>query len=76
MYSVSTLEASIINRKTEINRQKVSWLATHEIHIKKEEPAMLFMKPSIAQEEPRKVDIKRNGKGRRPSLTDVQLNHL
>ncbi|KAJ8886926.1 hypothetical protein PR048_013140 [Dryococelus australis] len=74
MYSVSTLEAVITNRKIDANRQKVSWFSTHEIHSKKDEPTTLFIRNSIAQEDSQKVDIMRARIGRRASLKDVPLH--
>lgn len=46
-FSVHGLESLITNRKVDLNREKVSWLNTHEILIEKNQPGIIKMRSKI-----------------------------
>lgn len=60
--STANLEQNIVNRKMYTN-EKVSWLKTKEILLKKQHPCSIFMKESFA-EDFRQIDIKKRTQGR------------
>ncbi|KAJ0177334.1 hypothetical protein K1T71_007343 [Dendrolimus kikuchii] len=62
--SVTPLQNIITNRKCDENKQKISWLSTFEIELRRDEPLKLFMKSKL-EEEPQVIDISRGGKGRK-----------
>lgn len=47
LFSVHGLESLITNRKVDINREKVSWLDTHEILMEKNQPGIIKMRKKI-----------------------------
>lgn len=46
-FSVHGLESLITNRKVDLNREKVSWLDTHEILMEKSQPGIIKMRKKI-----------------------------
>ncbi|CAB3240031.1 unnamed protein product [Arctia plantaginis] len=52
------------NNKYDGNKQKISWLSTFEIELRRDEPSKLFMKSKL-EEEPQVIDISKGGKGRK-----------
>ncbi|CAH2098877.1 unnamed protein product [Euphydryas editha] len=62
--SVTPLQNSITNRKTDLDKQKISWLSTFEIELRRDEPSKLFMKSKL-EEEAQVIDISKGGKGRK-----------
>lgn len=66
--SISPIQDSITNRKTDINKQKISWLSTCEISIRKEETAKMYMNENFADPEPKIVDISKGTKSRKTNI--------
>ncbi|KAL4713786.1 hypothetical protein ACJJTC_012303 [Scirpophaga incertulas] len=62
--SVAPLQNSITNRKSDVDKQKISWLSTFEIELRRSEPTKLFMKSNL-DEEARVVDISKGAKNRK-----------
>lgn len=58
-FSVECLEALITNRKVDVNKEKVSWLDTHEILIEKNQPGILKMRKDFSSPF-QTVNIKKN----------------
>lgn len=58
--SVKQLEALIVNRKKDINNEKISWLDTHEILIEKQQRGIIKIRNSIGGEF-QTVNLERNG---------------
>ncbi len=48
--SINEMERRITNRKVDINKQKISWLQTHEILLDKDQPNIIKMKRKINEE--------------------------
>ncbi|KAG8312693.1 hypothetical protein J6590_108190 [Homalodisca vitripennis] len=77
MVSIDKLLENITNRKVDSNKEKVSWLETHEIKILKSEPFVLYMKTDATKENVQVVDLEKRKKGRQQrSFKDIQLDHL
>ena len=70
--SVENLVKAITNRKVDVAKNKVSWLSCHEILLNKDQPTTLFMRSNLIQEH-QKVSIEKQGKGRKPSIKDIEL---
>nr|CAI5827690.1 unnamed protein product [Callosobruchus analis] len=49
MISVSNMERAITNRKSDVNKENISWLKTHEILLKKDNPTTLYMRNHITE---------------------------
>ena len=62
--SVTPLQNCITNRKSDVEKQKISWLSTFEIELRRDEPSKLFMKSKL-EEQPQVIDISKGGKGRK-----------
>uniref|UniRef100_A0A6P7FQ29 Uncharacterized protein LOC114331484 n=1 Tax=Diabrotica virgifera virgifera TaxID=50390 RepID=A0A6P7FQ29_DIAVI len=62
--SIENIINQITNRKSDINKLKVSWLNTFAITLQKEKPTELTMKTKF-YEEPQIVDITKRVKGRK-----------
>ncbi|KAH9632068.1 hypothetical protein HF086_015272 [Spodoptera exigua] len=69
------LEKNIINRKKTVDGEKVSWLHTKEIMIKKDEMFKIYMKTDL-NEEFKVVDIKKNVRGRQYFITKALMAPL
>ncbi|CAH1646168.1 unnamed protein product [Spodoptera littoralis] len=69
------LEKNIINRKKTVDGEKVSWLHTKEIMIKKDEMFKIYMKTDL-NEEFKVVDIKKNVRGRQYFITKALMEPL
>lgn len=67
-FSISPIQDSITNRKTDINKQKISWLSTCEICIRKEEPGKIYMNENLADPEPKIIDISKGTKARKTNI--------
>lgn len=61
--STTKLEKNITNRKKTVDGEKVSWLSTKEIMIRKEEMYIIYMRNDL-DEEYKKINIKKNVRGR------------
>lgn len=66
-HSIKPILNQITNRKTDIHKNKLSWLETHEIQLKKSEPTTLFMKTKLSCEAA-SVDIGKGTKKRRKPI--------
>lgn len=73
--SVENLVKAVTNRKVDVAKSKVSWLSCHEIQLIKEQPTTLFMKSDLSQEY-QIVNIEKQGRGRKPSIKDIELSPL
>lgn len=73
--SSSKLEKIITNRKKTIDGEKVSWLNTKEIMLKKDKMFEIYMKSNLA-EEYKVIDIKKNLRGRQYSITKAIMEPL
>lgn len=63
--STEDLEKNIVNRKTDINGEKISWLKARVIKISKDCPFSIFLKYTHEEEEGYKeIDIKKKLRGR------------
>ncbi|CAB3256549.1 unnamed protein product [Arctia plantaginis] len=62
------LEKQIVNRKTFINKNKVSWLATKEMLLKKDKEFSIFMKTGLDGEF-QELDIMKKNVGNQVGLT-------
>nr|CAI5863052.1 unnamed protein product [Callosobruchus analis] len=72
MISVSNMERAITNRKSDVNKENISWLKTHEILLKKDNPT-LYMRNHITDTNFSEVSIEKAGKGRKPDLKLIEL---
>lgn len=59
--SVGPLLKAITNRKIDLEKNKISWLKTYEIELKKDIPCMMYLKSAL-NETSRIVDISKNKK--------------
>lgn len=62
--SSEKLEANITNRKTDVNKEKISWLQTREIMLDKAKPFSIFMKTRFDASAYIEVDIRKKQVGR------------
>ncbi|CAK1593125.1 unnamed protein product [Parnassius mnemosyne] len=69
------LERNIVNRKKTIDGEKVSWLNTKEIMIKKDEMFKIYMKTNL-DEDFKVVNIKKNVRGRQCFVTKEIMEPL
>lgn len=73
--SVDNILKAVTNRKVDVVKNKVSWLNCHEIMLIKGQPTTLFMKSSLYQEH-QIVNTEKQGRGRKPSIKDIELSPL
>lgn len=59
-FSVQKLEELIVNRKMDVNKQKINWMETHEILLEKSHPNIIKMKRKF-KDEFQSVDIAKRG---------------
>ncbi|KAL0821958.1 hypothetical protein ABMA28_005346 [Loxostege sticticalis] len=69
------LEKNIVNRKKTIDGEKVSWLHTKEIMIKKDEMFKIYMKSNLNGDF-KIVDLKKNVRGRQYFITKAEMKPL
>ncbi|CAG9822849.1 unnamed protein product [Phaedon cochleariae] len=69
--SVSPLQKLITNRKLDIEKNKISWLNTCEIELRKVDPFKLYMNSRLG-DDPKIVDISKGGRKNRTTF-DTEL---
>lgn len=73
-WGTSELEKKICNRKTDVHKNKISWLAAREIMLLKTHPYSIFMKSNF-DDNYSEIDIKKKQAGR-PALGPPTSNCL
>ena len=69
------LEKAITNRKTSSTGEKITWLKTNEMLLKKEAMFSLFMRKSL-EDDYEEVDLKKRQRGRQPFISSDMMNML
>jgi len=73
--STATLETAIVNRKTNVDGQKVNWFEMRQIEVRRTDPMSLFYKTSHnPEEEWKQIDLAR--RGRSTALSGVTQKRL
>jgi hypothetical protein len=63
-YSTEHLEKEIVNRKVDVNKNKINWMKVREVMIEKSKPFSIYMKEDLEQEGYYEIDIKKVKVGR------------
>lgn len=74
-FTTAEIEKQINNRKTDINKQKVSWLRSREIFIEKIKPYSICFKENFEDDTYVEIDIKKKQVGR-PNTKTFKDNFL